>query len=63
MALSDSQKFEIMQRRSWTCDRCGKQVTSAYGEIHHRDRNTRHNEPANLRVLCHECHLKVHGRA
>ncbi|MBM3313838.1 HNH endonuclease [candidate division WOR-3 bacterium] len=63
MGLSESQKREVMQRRGWTCDRCGRRVTSAYGEIHHRDRNPQHNEPDNLRVLCRECHMKVHGKA
>lgn len=62
MSLSDSERFEIMQRRGWKCDRCGGRVNTATGEIHHKDRDPNNNDPTNLRVLCRSCHLAVHGR-
>ena len=46
------------------CERCG---TSLGLEIHHVNGNRRQNESANVRTLCHPCHMRVHfemsGRA
>lgn len=62
MTLSDTQRFIIMQRRGWECDRCGKKVNTATGEIHHKDRNPNNDNTSNLRLLCKNCHLAIHGK-
>jgi len=30
-------------------------------EVHHKDDNRNNNDIANLQILCHNCHLKIHG--
>ena len=60
--LTYRQKFKIMQRRAWVCDRCGKKVNTRTAEIHHKNRNSNDDKPSNLRVLCKRCHLAVHGK-
>jgi 5-methylcytosine-specific restriction endonuclease McrA len=42
------------------CQSCG---SSGRLDIHHRDRNKRNQDPANLAVLCHRCHMQEHARA
>jgi hypothetical protein len=40
-----------------SCEGCG---TTQRLSIHHRDRNWRNNDPANLATLCMSCHTKLH---
>ena len=42
------------------CQDCG---ATGRLDIHHRDRNKRNQDPANLAVLCHRCHMQEHARA
>ncbi len=60
--LNQEQRFVLMQRRGWKCDRCGKQVNTATGQIHHKNRNPKDDKAANLRVLCKSCHNNITAR-
>lgn len=40
------------------CEHCGKPAT----DRHHKDGNTRNNEPSNVEVLCRRCHMLADGR-
>lgn len=58
--LSPQDKREIIRRRGGDSDKSGKKGDL---EIHHKDRNPRHNDPSNLRVLTGKEHRDVHKRA
>ncbi|MFQ6084533.1 MAG: HNH endonuclease signature motif containing protein [Candidatus Aminicenantia bacterium] len=62
MVLSNDERYKLMKRRGWKCDRCGKRVTTSTGDIHHKDRNPKNDNLSNLRVLCRPCHFEVHGK-
>ena len=40
------------------CELCGKPSC----DRHHKDGNTRNNEPTNIQILCRRCHMIVDGR-
>jgi len=40
------------------CSNCG---CTKYLEVHHIDMNPNNDVRANLSVLCHVCHTKLHG--
>ncbi len=42
------------------CSNCGR--SDAVIDVHHVDDDHSNNDPANLEVLCHQCHGKRHGR-
>lgn len=39
------------------CQRCG---STRHINVHHRDRDRSHCDPANLEVLCRSCHNREH---
>lgn len=39
------------------CASCG---STRRLDVHHKDRNKRNQDPANLIVLCHPCHMQAH---
>ncbi|WP_050670485.1 HNH endonuclease [Luteipulveratus halotolerans] len=41
------------------CEACGSTTRL---HVHHKDRNWRNDEPANLMTLCASCHLRLHWR-
>lgn len=45
------------------CQHCGSDGSDSRLDIHHKDRNKRNQEPTNLMVLCHRCHMQEHARA
>ncbi len=46
--------------RKDACEQCsGKKFLG----VHHKDRNPKNNDPANLETLCNSCHMKEHWRA
>ena len=57
--LSPEDKKEIIHRRGGDSDKSGKKGDL---EIHHKDRNPRHNAPDNLRVLTRKEHKDLHAR-
>lgn len=60
--LNQNQKRELMQRRGWICQYCGKRVNTSYGEIHHTNRDPNDDRPQNLKVACSECHQRITAR-
>jgi 5-methylcytosine-specific restriction endonuclease McrA len=42
------------------CERCGYSKNRNILQIHHKDRNTKHNDPSNLEILCPNCHAEEH---
>lgn len=49
----------------WSCAECTEEVTvigqgSTEGVIHHKDENYLNNDPSNLEMMHHACHLRHH---
>ena len=53
---------EAAKRRAevGACQACG---STERLDIHHRDRNKRNQDPSNIAVLCHQCHMQEHAKA
>jgi hypothetical protein len=49
----------VRHLRKPECEECG---TAERLTIHHKDRDWRNNEPANLATLCAPCHMRLHHR-
>jgi 5-methylcytosine-specific restriction endonuclease McrA len=47
-------------KEAGACQWCGHDGSESRLGIHHRDRNKRNQDPANLLVLCHRCHMQEH---
>lgn len=45
------------------CERCGVQPGARPHHRHHKDRNPYNNDPANIEVLCKDCHVAEHVAA
>lgn len=45
------------------CTECGHDGSESRLGVHHRDRNKQNQEPSNLQVLCHRCHMLEHAQA
>lgn len=45
--------------RKLRCEHC---QTTRKLHVHHKDRNWRNDDPANLQTLCETCHLELHWR-
>jgi 5-methylcytosine-specific restriction endonuclease McrA len=45
------------------CQHCQHDGSESRLDIHHIDRDKRNQDPANLLVLCHRCHMQEHARA
>ena len=60
--LTEAQKEDIKKRRGYICDKDGRKHRSGTLIIHHKDRNPHNNDPANLRVLCDDCHTDLHSK-
>ena len=58
--LSSTRAAEIV-RDAGCCQRCGHDGTASRLGIHHRDRDKRNQDPSNLEVLCHRCHMREHA--
>lgn len=61
--LSEEEKREIMERRGFKSDKTRTKHPPSNLEIHHKDRNPKHNEPENLRILTKKEHDDLHKRA
>lgn len=62
----DCTREVVTTRALWACERCGGAVSQGSCQIHHRKprgaggtSNPVTNSPANLLLLCNECHLWV----
>jgi 5-methylcytosine-specific restriction endonuclease McrA len=54
LSTKDSRRFIFNKN----CRNCGDIAKC----IHHKDRNSRNNKPANLIPLCRNCHIRVHTK-
>jgi hypothetical protein len=61
--LTDAERQAIIDRRGHRSDGDGKVHRSSNLDIHHKDRNPKNNDPANLRVLTKQEHQSLHKRA
>ena len=61
--LTSAQREAIIKRRGHRSDKDKKKHWSKNLEIHHKDRDPKNNDPANLRVLTKEEHDELHRRA
>jgi hypothetical protein len=52
-----------LKKEAGRCHRCGHDGSVSRLEVHHRDRDKRNQEPSNLEVLCHVCHMQDHAAA
>lgn len=50
-------------REAGQCNRCGHDGSESRLGIHHIDRDKRNQDPSNLEVLCHRCHMREHASA
>ena len=49
-----------LRAEAGVCQSCGSPEQL---DIHHRDRDKRNQDPTNLAVLCHQCHMQEHASA
>ena len=52
-------QYRAKPYRKAACEACGSTTRL---HVHHKDRNWRNDDPANLMTLCASCHLKLHWR-
>ena len=52
-------KVRLLKTRGKQCERCGFDVYQIL-QVHHIDRNRKHNELCNLELLCPNCHTEEH---
>jgi len=52
-------KVRLINERGTNCERCDFELTDIL-QIHHRDRNRKHNMLTNLELLCPNCHAREH---
>ena len=48
----------IASQLPWRCSTCGSKKNLT---VHHKDENPLNNDLSNLRILCKDCHNKIHG--
>lgn len=61
--FSHSLKKRIKIRDNYTCQCCYSTMASPLLDVHHIDRNRKHNNSENLVTVCHSCHLGIHSRS
>ena len=52
-------KVRLLALRGGYCERCGYSKVAIL-QVHHKDRNSQHNELCNLELLCPNCHYEEH---
>lgn len=53
---------KVKEEADWKCERCGYPHYPEHGytlTVHHKDGDTKNNDPENLEALCQRCHLKA----
>ena len=51
-----ARRDRILRARGRTCQQCGD---GGRLELHHLDGDTTNDDPTNLRLLCHDCHVEA----
>lgn len=56
--------YKLRELAGWKCQNCGRVFSGNHSflHVHHVDEDKTNNNESNLRVLCKDCHDKVHGR-
>jgi len=49
-----------LAKAAGACQWCGHDGSESRLGIHHRDRDKQNQDPENLLVLCHRCHMREH---
>lgn len=52
-------KLRVLTERGKNCERCGYSKYEIL-QVHHKDRDTSHNELSNLELICPNCHCEEH---
>lgn len=52
-------KIRLINERGAQCERCGYKKYEIL-QVHHKDRNPKHNELENLELVCPNCHYEEH---
>lgn len=52
-------KLRLLDERGARCQRCGYDKKEIL-QVHHKDRNTKNNDQANLEIICPNCHYEEH---
>jgi hypothetical protein len=60
--LSSKARAEIREAAG-KCSECDHDGSVSRLDVHHVDRDDRNQDPSNLVVLCHRCHMKEHAEA
>ena len=55
-------RMAAIRRASFTCDRCGLQLSGSLLEVHHINGRSFGDGAANLQCLCSDCHAFIEGR-
>ena len=61
MAFSEETKKEAMKKAGYKCEKCGKPLTMATAEAHHKTSLLAGGSDglSNCQILCHDCHAKT----
>ena len=57
--FSDYYRSIAFHNHKHQCEKCKTKDEKL--EVHHKDENRNNNIPENLMLVCHTCHLKIHG--
>jgi 5-methylcytosine-specific restriction enzyme A len=59
MAFSYETKQQALQRAGYKCEKCGKSLTMASAEAHHKTSVAAGGSDSlsNCQILCHDCHV------
>lgn len=52
-------KIRLFAKRGERCERCGYSKKEVL-QVHHKDRNSKHNSMTNLELICPNCHYEEH---
>ena len=62
MAFSETTKLQALQRANYRCEKCGKSVTMATCQAHHKTSVAAggNDTVSNCKILCINCHKKTY---
>ncbi len=60
--VKQSERTKVLIRARGRCERCNHPLDDVKPHIHHKDGNPKNNKLSNLKVMCPNCHSKVHDK-